>query len=79
MACVLAGNALWGQFIHMAAHLLVRKGHCWERHTSLDLALEDTVKAALAFYVRASVGCRAADAYGECLIVVWWFIFVLQY
>lgn len=67
MACVLAGNTLWGQFIHMATHMLVRKGHCWERDTNLDLALEDTVKVVLEFYVRASVDCRAADAYGECL------------
>lgn len=55
------------------------QGHCWERHMDLDLALKYTVKAGLAFYVHASVDCRPADAYSECLVVVWWFVSVLQY
>lgn len=59
------------------AHV-VTAGLCWDRHTNLDLALKDIVKVVLAFYVRASVGCRAADAYGERLIVFWWFISFLQ-
>lgn len=46
---------------------------------NLDLALKDTEKVVLALYVRVSVDCREADAYGESLIVFWWFISVLQY
>lgn len=26
-----------------------------------------------------NVDCRVADAYGECLIPVWWFIYLFQY
>lgn len=37
---------------------MVAAGHCWERHANLDLALKNTMKVVLAFYVRASVDCR---------------------
>jgi len=86
MARVLAEKHLRVQFVHVAARRLLSKTSRGGCRTMLVEAEESGVGfeghsdslLCLHFYLHADVDCRVADAYGECLILVRWFISPLQ-